>query len=314
MIRKINIFVCLVLIVTVLFSACSNKTEDSGIVEINPNDEALNTDSFDASLYFANSNYTNLVAFFTNIDVPVSSTKEYVALKALIAGPSARNTSFSPVINPSTSIIDISENENILSVVLSKEFLDFSFIPDTVQDAESRNYIKQLAVYSIVNTLIDISGKGKVQLLVDRYSNGYGRRIYMSEVGFTGDRILEAMSRNNRIILNSNRTLENICNALSLENYDEVYKYLSVSEKDSIKGDLNSFKTWISALNIKFDTYIIVEQIDQNNIYDKLIVIDYSLIDEEGNRREFFNVPVHLKKENGLWKIPYSMLEALLEH
>ncbi len=309
----------IIMMFLLLFSAaCDQHIEGSKIEEgisnivIDPTQGALNTSTQKVICYYANEDYTMLVGETVEIEIPVSSQKEYVILETLIYGPQTIGTNLNTVINPQTKIIDIEEFEEYISITLSEDFLDWSFISETNLSVEALNCIKRLSVYAIVNTIIESSLCTKVQILVDKEGSNTGQRITLSEVGMGGAGILEPLGRSGDVVLSAQKTLDNLFNAMIDEDYSEVYGYIAYMDEENGQRPLeNSFSAWIQSRNISVESYQINEEVETVERETTILMVDYVINISGEGRKEFTNIPVKLIKENALWKMTYPMMQEL---
>lgn len=122
-------------------------------------------------LYFANKDGTRLIAAYREKHYSTNTPRERFIVEELIAGPSGQVEGLYPTVNGSTKIISVITKDNICYVNLDESFL-------TVVN----NVPTELAVYSIVNSLIELNGINKVQILINgespaTFSNPYERNL-----------------------------------------------------------------------------------------------------------------------------------------
>ena len=106
-------------------------------------------------LYFADESGAGLIGTYREKHYSTNTLKERFVVEELIAGP-GQTEGLYPVINPNTRIINVMTKDGICYVNLDEGFL-------TVVN----NVPTQTAVYAIVNSLIELSGVNKVQILVN---------------------------------------------------------------------------------------------------------------------------------------------------
>ncbi|MBP3468055.1 MAG: GerMN domain-containing protein [Lachnospiraceae bacterium] len=105
-------------------------------------------------LYFANETgnalveVSQLVVYNSNISI------ERVVVDQLIAGPS--NTESYPTINPNTKVNSVTIADGVCYVNLDRTFL-----------TQPYNVTPEVAIYSIVNSLVELSNVNKVQIMID---------------------------------------------------------------------------------------------------------------------------------------------------
>ncbi len=106
--------------------------------------------------YLANADGEKLIAAYREKHYSTNTPLERFVVEELIAGPSGQIEGLYPVINPETKIINILTKDGICYVNLDSSFL-------TVVN----NVSTEVAVYSIVNSLVELDNINKVQILVN---------------------------------------------------------------------------------------------------------------------------------------------------
>ena len=107
-------------------------------------------------LYFANETGDKLIAAYREKHYSTNTPLERFVVEELIAGPSGQVAGIYPSINPETKIINVMTKDGICYVNLDSSFL-------TVVN----NVSTEVAVYSIVNSLVELSNVNKVQILIN---------------------------------------------------------------------------------------------------------------------------------------------------
>ena len=107
-------------------------------------------------LYFANDTGDKMIAAYREKRYSTNISLERFVVEELIKGPSGKIEGLYPTVNPQTEIINVLTKDGICYVNLSQEFL-------TVVN----NVSTGISVYSIVNSLVELSNINKVQILVN---------------------------------------------------------------------------------------------------------------------------------------------------
>lgn len=107
-------------------------------------------------LHFANREGDKLIATYREKYYSTNVPLERFVVEELIAGPSEQLEGIYPAVNPGTKIINVMTKDGICYVNLDATFL-------TVVN----NVSTDLSVYSIVNSLVELSNVNKVQILID---------------------------------------------------------------------------------------------------------------------------------------------------
>mgnify|MGYP002766046836 CR=1 FL=1 len=119
-------------------------------------EQFINNELVKVKLYFANADGDKLIAAYREKHYSTNTPLERFVVEELIAGPSGQIEGLYPVINPETKIINILTKDGICYVNLDSSFL-------TVVN----NVSTEVAVYSIVNSLVELDNINKVQILVN---------------------------------------------------------------------------------------------------------------------------------------------------
>ncbi len=124
---------------------------------INNDGNEINTyELIRVKLYFANESGDKLIEAFREKHYSTNTPLERFVVEELIAGPSGQVAGLYPVINPETKIVNVMTKDGICYVNLDSTFL-------TVVN----NVSTEVAIYSIVNSLIELSNVNKVQILIN---------------------------------------------------------------------------------------------------------------------------------------------------
>lgn len=107
-------------------------------------------------LYFAGENGTDLIAAYREKHYSTNTPMERFVVEELIAGPSGQIEGLYPSINPNTKIINVMTKDGVCYVNLDENFLSVV-----------NNVSTDVSVYSIVNSLVELSNINKVQILIN---------------------------------------------------------------------------------------------------------------------------------------------------
>lgn len=107
-------------------------------------------------LFFASNDGTQLIAAYREKHYSTNTPIERFIVEELIAGPSGQVEGLNPTLNPNTKVINVTTKDGICYVNLDENFLT---VPD--------NVTMEAAVYSIVNSLVELSNINKVQIMVN---------------------------------------------------------------------------------------------------------------------------------------------------
>lgn len=122
-------------------------------------------------LYFANEDGTALIATNRTIAYNTNISMERLVVDELLAGPGTEVADVVyPTINPSTKVVSVSVRDGICYVNFDETFL-----------TQIYNVSSEVTIYSIVNSLAELSGVNKVQISV----NGENNVLYRESISLT---------------------------------------------------------------------------------------------------------------------------------
>ena len=125
-------------------------------VDIHPVILTYNTMSKDVKLYFADETGTKLLSEERTIAVNTDLPIEQFIVEQIIQGP--REDGHYPTVSTDVKIRDVQKTEGICFVNLSSDFLS---------KGPSLPVTDEVAVYSIVNSLLEVTGVKKVQFFIE---------------------------------------------------------------------------------------------------------------------------------------------------
>lgn len=129
----------------------------NGDFSLTEEDFVFNTEAstnYKATLYFANEAGDALIGHNTDINYAGSETIEELVIKQLINGPT--EIGMYDTIPKDTILLDVNMKEGICYVDFNEKFLEK--LPDIDAD---------IAIYSVVNTLVELPGISKVQFTIN---------------------------------------------------------------------------------------------------------------------------------------------------
>ncbi len=111
------------------------------------------------NLYLANEEGTGLTAVTRSVVYNSNISMERLVVEQLIAGPSENEAAY-PTINPSTRVVSVNVQDGICYVNLNSTFL-----------TQIYNVTSDVTIYSITNSLVELTNVNKVQISINGDSN-----------------------------------------------------------------------------------------------------------------------------------------------
>ncbi len=284
----------------------ASATEDASI-QINPLPESVSKDKSTARLYFGYMQEPLLVGETRVFSVPINENANAAIIKELIKGPSTTRVDFIPLINENTKVVSVRSEGTYLFVTLSKEFLQMPEDQLAVANDAYETTRRMLAVYSIVNALIEQGDFSRVQILIDDEGTGNGRPLTLAEAGMDGQGTTDALERNGALNLNGPNTLREIMRCIENKSWDTLYKYISFKNLyGEDKPSAEDFKSEITAAKLVVADYTVGDEIPAADGISEVVMASYTLKLRDGDAKTLTNIPVRLILENDVWKMTYT--------
>lgn len=284
----------------------ASVSEDASI-QINPLPETVSKDKSTARLYFGYMQEPLLVGETRIFSVPINENADAAIIKELIKGPSTTRADFMPLINAETKVTNVRSEGTYLFVTLSKEFLQPPEDQLTEENDLYEKTRKMLAVYSIVNALIEQGNYSRVQILIDEEGTGNGRPLTLAEAGMEGEGTIDALERKGELDLNGPNTLREIMKCIENKSWDMLYSYISYKNLyGEDKPSVEDFKNEITAAKPVVSDYTVGDEILSADSISEVVMASYTLKLRDGDAKTISNVPLRLILENDVWKMTYT--------
>jgi len=320
--RKYGCMMLALLLVGMLLCGCAAKKAPEQATEPTPG-PAMPEQTAGAvylyDLYYGYKNMDHLIAQQSRVNAAEGKQIEVALLEALIAGP-ASGSGVERLIDARTVVRSVSSSKEYLYVVLSREFLEPVGMPEEWQsDAELVKQAakqRQMAAWSVVNTLTELGRYSRVQILIDVNGDGEGQRPTRAMLGFATDEadstLMEPLSRNDALIYDAEAVITLALDALADQAHDTVASMVAVQE-DPSRPDDNALVTALAGADLALVTWHCVSSQISVDGQTALVVIDYEVQQKNGTQLQRRDVPMRLVRENGVWMLSYASVLQLLE-
>lgn len=267
-----------------------------------------------AALYFGFSDQDILAAEFRKIDTYPNNSYEYALLSALLRGPQGVSNALSRVIDQNTTLEGISYEENCVFVTLSDDFITLENIEGLSEEEFAQQCLRQrMAVYSVVNTIIENTGYSRVQLYIVREEQNVTERPTRGELGFAGDgreeEHIEPLAMDESYIMTPYTALKGFTSCLISGDFENAHKYLSSDSSTGIlRPDLSGFEADCyqngqEMVSAEVSAFYTVSE-DGSRARG---LINYTLASDSGIR-SYEDIPVSFIRSSGIWRISYSFV------
>lgn len=282
--------------------------------EILPSAGGVEPEQRPVALYFRMRGENMLARETRMVTFPLDVSEEQVLITKLIEGPGPDMLDLTGLFNPGTRVLPPTGDGTLLTVTLSKEFLDKpADVPDNWRSVQSwRDEVlerRMLALASIVNTITEETQYTSVQLLVQRDENDrVGRRVERAEIYKDGAEslVLSPISRAEELILSPHNTADIILSCWWKRDFDRLYRFVSGSPTEAefqqtmleVGRALTSFTLSPGVVSDDGQSAVILAGLEYTNASGFAVIRDF---------------PMQMRRVNNLWKIEYAALLRLME-
>jgi len=314
-IKKVLSVMLILAFSAILFASCDARLENvreetDATIPINPMPEAGSKEKTTTRIYFGYLSERLLVGENRVVDVTDFESVEKSIIEEMAKGPSAERVDFTPLINPATKVVNVESQGQFLFITLSQEFVQpFGEEIDSSNEeqiaAEKRR--KYLAVYSIVNTLIEQGSYSRVSILIDE--EGSGRPLTQSEAGIDEtNEATEPFEHKGDIILTGQNTMREILNAIEKKEWSTLYGYIAYKTSYGLDRPIkDDFINEMGAAKLSISNHEVLDEVVSQDGSSTVVMVKYELKLQDYEVRDMSNIPVRLIQENGVWKITYNV-------
>ncbi|AEE96105.1 GerMN domain-containing protein [Mahella australiensis] len=266
------------------------KSTRSSPIPISPDLEQYDVD---ITLYFLSEDGTSLVPERRTIKKGPERLEELV-VSELIKGPMQRG--HVAIIPPATKLLSVTSSDNIAFVDVSKDFL-------SIDQKEPNKLV--LMIYSVVNTITELDGIDKVQFLVE----GQKAPIFPEINGQNPKGNVQSgpIARANSLIQSPVTAVNSFLKALSANDLDKAYIYMSDDMNDKNKRSLQEFKDAAKQINFKLTDYAVYDYSLDLNGNEALVSVDFEIKLGDGSTIKRDKALLKTVRLNGIWKLEWAL-------
>lgn len=263
-----------------------------------------------ATLYFRYLDEPMLAAESRLIEVRRDQRPEQAILQALLEGPSAGNADLRRIIPADAAVEAVSNNGQVLFITFSEEFL-LDDVPENWAETEAWRteapLLRELITQSVVASVTESYPYTGVQFLVHRKNEVQTSLRLSNEYFLDGSQGLsEPIIRDEALLLTPQGTVSTVFDAWEQTDYERMYQYLALTDKPSY----NAFVDFLDAAPA-----IEVLSVSGGSVYQDgqtAVVTVLVRIIGDAAQEQLLSYPVQLIRENGVWKLKYARLAALI--
>ncbi len=311
---------CALLILAALLSACTAAPPEHVIREdadksqlISANTDALTPDTLRATLYFRYGTTEYLAPEERYVTVQRNEAAEKALVQALIEGPAATSSSLTPLFPPDTEVLSVNSQNGTLFITFNEALLgryadepaDLSSSPMKAELALRR----RLCMDALTATLTEAGLCVRVQVLVYRSSaQSSSMRLQAGYYDRSSDEtILPPMTRSEDALLTPHNTACAILRSWMNQDWPQMYGWVS---RETRPGEQTAIGAFASAQVLT--GYEVTPGTVSPDGQQAALSVRMSLR-ASGEDTERTGYPLLLRRENGLWRIDYGQLTAMMQ-
>lgn len=312
------------LILALLLGGCVTSPPDS-LMRSEPADaktlvdaetDALPGDTLQAALYFRYGSSAYLAPEQRQIVIEKNESPEKALVKALVAGPSASASSLTPLFPEGTEVLAVSSQSDTLYVTFNDALLArYSDEPgDISSDAWKQEFPlrRQLCMDALAATLTEAGYCVRVQVLVyQEVSSATSLRLTNGYFTQDGDATpLSPLTRDEETLLTPHNAAVLTLTAWMTQDWDTLYSLVKKDDPADPRPAGQTAFTAFAAVRV-----LTGFQVSPGNVTaDGQVAVVNGEMTLRANGEDSFisGYPIRLERENGLWKISYERLLALM--
>ncbi len=259
-------------------------------------------DTYNAVLYFRFMQEDLLAQESRKIDVSMDSSIEKSLAAALMQGPSASSPELRRLFSGQVEVLSTLSQGSTLFVTLSE-----SVLSEPMAD-------RFLQMQSLAATLCENCGYESIQILVDRKSAPTtSLRLSNSFFDPEQDGAAPPLYRDESYLLGPYRTAHMILDAWQKKDFQRLYTFLATQNpatsatRPPLETAITEMDGGYSLINFTLETGTVFPDGSK-----AVLNTDLNLIEGNSDKRSINQYPLTLVRENGIWKLRYEDIIALI--
>lgn len=325
--RMIRLTLCLVLCLTLCSCSAFSRwmvNEDDVITPSHAPETILDPEQqgaghVDFYLYYQVRDLVYMAPEVRSLDHVDSDEYLPTLIRELLKGP--QDSELRAFFPEDTTLVEVSQTRDYAYVTLSREFLNAP--PEAPlnwqDDPDWKAYVQQkrrLALFSLVNTVTQLSDVSRVQVLAIG-ENGQPLRLTEDHVGFEGEnpmQPLEPLTREDSLIFTPVHAAETLLEAFSRKNWEAASQW--IASYDPLYGAAPSQEEILHELRQHNPSLLSYGILSTQNLSGDLAVLSVRLEQSEdsGVSTVYESQPLRWVKQGSVWKLSYASLMQLMNH
>ncbi len=288
--------------------------QEADLPEILPQDDVSPWEEITAALYFRMRDEVMLAREMRTLPLVADKRLEQTLIEALIEGPNPASLELTSLFNSGTRVVSVTGDGSLLTVTLSRAFLDPPAGAPSNWESDStwRQEVllrRRLALYSAVTAITDASTYTAVQFLVQMgVTDAGGERLEKSWLydKVAGDPVLSPLQRDEALILTHHNTVNIILDSWMRKDFTRLYRFISSRPTEA------AFLDRMMAVGRSLTKFELTPGMVSDDGQTAVVVAQLTYL-EKSNPGSVQSYPVHLTRHNGLWKMDYESLLLMME-
>ena len=313
----------LLLIGALLLSGCTSSPPDTLVRKdtdasqlVSADTRALSPDASAATLYFRYGDSAYLAPEERVLQVERNETLEKKLVQALIDGPAATHSHLHPLFPPGTEILAITNQEDTLFITFNEALLSrYSDEPSDISQEPWKTEFslrRHLCMDALTATLTEAGLCARVQVLV--YQENNQSTSLRLQAGFfdrtRNDTLLPPLTRNEESIFTPHNAASAILNAWMIQDWPSLYALTAKADiLDPRPDEQSAYQAFSSARAL---TGFLLSPGNVAASGRRAVLSANLAMRADGRDLSLDSYPMHLCREEGLWKIPYSRLITMM--
>lgn len=279
---------------------------------IDADTRALEGDESTYALYFRLSDGPYLAAETRNVEVGRDETVEMALIRQLIAGPSVTQAVLQPLFPSGTQVMATSKQGDLLFVTFSEDFLSgYNSEKSDLPAAEKKMAVqqeRQLCLDALAATLTDAGLCTRVQVLVHR------RQVKTSSLRLEEDYLyqngsalpLPEITRQEDTLFTPYNAARHVLDAWMTRNHDQLLSSLAVQGRPTVQIMESLMENSLTLTGFR------LSHGDVSADGQWAVVTAELTLHREGQDQVRSGYPIRMRRENGVWKMPFDTLQSMM--
>ena len=267
-----------------------------------------NAEQVNVTLYFRYLDEPMLASEQRTLSVPRDQSVELAVVRALVEGPSAGHSELKRLLPASATVESVMSRDDLVFVTFGPGLLEDD-IPSDWAESElwktDAPIQRKLAIQSVAASLTELSPYTGVQILLHRADEVQIDLRLANSYFLTGEEGLsEPVARDETLLLSPHSTAVCILNAWQGHDFERLYRYAADDGRPPYATALEAFSGFGTPMEFEASAGTVNGQRAVVTVRFRTLTNGKSLATED--------YPVLLQLENGIWKIPYEGLLAMM--